>query len=206
MRSSSAESKRAFLQKKGLTAAEIDEAFKRVPAEEPPSPPAYDPQAAVPSPPQPIAGPQPLKVDPEPWRWSQVLAPLRRPLPFRLVTPLPSTPQVVLGAASATTLVYVAKNLLEPYRYRILHALSRAVAPREDKEAEMRKEQPAASAELQKCVQALETSTTRICSAVEGLTAKLDSPARQGEAQQRMEAVLRDLQGAIKSLPSVVQK
>lgn len=91
VRSSPAASKRSFLEKKGLTAAEIDEAFRRVPdtptASVPAGPSGLPVQAATEAPRKPFPTgtaatlqqlqPQPIVQQaptPQPIRWTQVAA------------------------------------------------------------------------------------------------------------------------------------
>jgi hypothetical protein len=80
VRPSAAEYKRAFLEKKGLTAAEIAEAFRRVP--EPPPGSAPPPAEYAPAPPAPAqyAPPQPPPPPPRPaLSWSQARPRFARP-------------------------------------------------------------------------------------------------------------------------------
>uniref|UniRef100_A0A061S114 Peroxisomal membrane protein PEX14 n=1 Tax=Tetraselmis sp. GSL018 TaxID=582737 RepID=A0A061S114_9CHLO len=149
VKSSTTESKRAFLQKKGLTTLEIDEAFNRVSKDN------VFPSASSPSGQQPNAVLQ-----------QQKPAHITQPQPLRFS-------QVVLGGGLAVLCFMGVRRLLEPYRCQILRTLSRAIAPREDCAAE---EPPAASeSALQRSVSSLEGSAAKLCSAVEALTAKVEA-------------------------------
>lgn len=112
VRSSAEASKRAFLERKGLTAAEIEEAFQRVPQEPaaPAAAPAPAPSAALQTTLQHIQpSPQPQYVYvQQPVAPAQQAAPPAPPQPVRWT-------QAVLGAGFLAAGAYAVKTLVWPY-------------------------------------------------------------------------------------------
>jgi len=194
VRGSSDASKRAFLQRKGLSQAEIAEAFRRVPPADPASPALAAP-APTPQPSQSLQSPQPQPMavvqsppPPQPVRWSQV----------------------VLGAGLTALVAVGVRKLLEPYRYQLLHALSRAIAPKEDLAQEDAQAQGAAresedrkEAALEACVASLEAQTGQLAASVAALTATVSAigqqPARQ-DTPTELQATLATLTAALQRL------
>eukprot|EP00951_Prasinocladus_malaysianus_P048404 scaffold658063_cov43-Prasinocladus_malaysianus.AAC.1 len=114
------------------------------------------------------------------------------------------------------------KRLLEPYRYQILHTLSRAIMPAEDKEkldsaADDSEASEAADAQalsaqlalqLSAAVQAMGANSAQLSQAVAALTAKMESMAAPGAAstsQPDFQEAFRELQGSIKGLSAAVE-
>lgn len=115
--------------------------------------------------------------------------------------------QVVLGAGLTALVAVGVRKLLEPYRYQLLHALSRAIAPKEDLAQEDAQAQGAAresedrkEAALEACVASLEAQTGQLAASVAALTATVSAigqqPARQ-DTPTELQATLATLTAAL---------
>lgn len=120
MRSSAAASKRDFLQKKGLTEAEIEEAFRRVPQEAAaPAPAAAAPSAMAATlqhlqPGSPY-GAAPQQQHPQQQAVQPYVAQGMALVPAAQVQPGVRWTQVALGAGFVAASAYAAKALVWPY-------------------------------------------------------------------------------------------
>lgn len=130
-----------------------------------------------------------------------------------------NSPQVVLGAGSVALAGYAAKQLLEPYRYRILHAVSRFIAPHEDIDAEAetaaikdkvtaasvaQEKEDAATEALRQSVGTLQEQNAQLCAAIESLAGKVDTlatrPRRSEEVKSEVKSAVKELQGTMQAI------
>ncbi|GIL83340.1 hypothetical protein Vretifemale_12166 [Volvox reticuliferus] len=164
-------SKRSFLERKGLTAAEIDEAFRRVPEAPPPSvPPAVAPPPAAPAP-----TPQPVTYAPQ--LVTQSYAPAMNPPGTQMVAAQQAAPtalvpqvaqgyrwsQVVLGVGAVFAAGWAVHQLVVPRLGALVESWQ---ARRREAEEARHKELHAAVASLKGCQEELKASTQALLDAV----------------------------------------
>ncbi|GLI59827.1 hypothetical protein VaNZ11_001813 [Volvox africanus] len=164
-------SKRSFLERKGLTAAEIDEAFRRVPEAPPPSlPPAVASHPAAPAP-----APQPVTYAPQ--AVTQSYAPATNPPGTQMVAVQPAGPtaqvprvaqryrwsQVVLGVGAVFTAGWAVHQFVVPHLWALVESWQ---TQRREAEEARHKELCAAVASLKGCQEELKTSTQALLDAL----------------------------------------
>jgi uncharacterized protein YlxW (UPF0749 family) len=119
--------------------------------------------------------------------------------------------QVVVGAGLTALVAIGVRRLLEPYRYQILHSLSRAIAPAEDLEAEAKAkggdEKEGEAALLVRSVASLEEQTAQLASSVQALTTNVALMQTMKRAEPPPPpAIPPELQATLASLASTLKQ